>query len=167
MPTYIGLGVAFLGSLLQSTILSGYSWQGVHPDIVLVAVAGWAALRRVEDGLLWALLGGVSLDFFSAGPFGVSTVGLAAAALVAWLVGHRLRRLNQVLVVASVPFAALAYYAVATLLLAIGGASFQLVPFLVGVVVPAVAVDTLIGPVLLFMLAWVSHAITPTPWAPQ
>lgn len=167
MAVYLGLAVAFFGTLLQSTVLPDYAWQNVHPDVVLVAVAGWAALRRAEDGLVWALLGGLCLDFFSAGPFGVSTVGLAAAALVAWLVGHRLRPLNQVLVVAAVPFAALAYYAVGTLLLAIGGASFQLVPYALGVVGPAIVLDTAIGPVLLFLLAWASHAITPPPWAPS
>ena len=159
--------MAFLGALLQSTVLSDYAWHDLRPDLVLVAVAGWAALRRIEDGLVWALLGGLCLDFFSAGPFGVSTVGLAAAALVAWLVGHRLRPLNQMLVVAAVPFAAFAYYAVATLLLAIDGASVQLVPYAVGVVGPAVVLDTAIGPVVLFLLAWVSHAITPPPWAPS
>lgn len=167
MAVYIGLAIAFLGALLQSTVLPDYTWQDVHPDLVLVAVAGWAALRRVEDGLVWALLGGLCLDFFSAGPFGVSTAGLAAAALVAWLVGHRLRPLNQILVVAAVPFAAFAYYAVATLLLAIGGASIQLLPYAVGVVGPALLVDTAIGPVVLFVIAWLSHAITPAPWAPS
>lgn len=167
MGVYLGLAVGFFGALLQSTLLPYYAWQGVHADLVVVAVAGWAALRRIEDGLLWALIGGIALDLFSAGPFGLSVLGLAAAALVAWLVGQRLRPYNQILVIATVPFAALAYYLVATLVLAIGGAAVDPVPLVLGAIGPAIVLDTLVAPILLFCLAWLSHAIEPTPWAPQ
>jgi rod shape-determining protein MreD len=167
VAVYLGLAVGFLGALLQSTVLSEYGWLGAHPDLVVVAVAGWAALRRIEDGLVWALIGGIALDLFSAGPFGLSVLGLIVAALIAWLLGQRLRPYNQILVVASVPFAAFAYYLVATLVLAIGGAAIEPLPLVLSVIGPAIALDTLIGPIVLFALAWASHAITPAPWAPQ
>ena len=165
MAIYLGLAVALIGSLLQSTVLPEWTLFGVHLDLVLVAVAGWAALRRLGDGLTWALFGGVALDLFSVGPFGGSVLALAAAAFVAWLLGYRLRPYNQILVVAAVPFAAFAYYAVSAMLLTVGGATLQVVPLLVDVVGPALLFDTIAGPVVLFLLAWASHAITPTPWA--
>src|SRR5579884_627095 len=166
MGVYVGLAVALVGALLQATILRDYAFAGVHADVVLVAVVGWAALRRVEDGLVWAVIGGVALGLFSAGPFGLSIVALAAASLVGWLIGHRLRPLNQPLIVLAVPFAVLTYYVVASLLLAVGGAPLQPIGLARSVLGPALLVDTLIGPVVLVALAWVSHAITPAPWKP-
>ena len=46
----------------------------VRPDLMLVLVVAWSLLRGVEEGLLWAFIGGVLLDLLSVGPFGGFTV---------------------------------------------------------------------------------------------
>lgn len=55
----------------------------VHPDLVFVVVIGWIILRGLQEGLVWALLGGLCLDFVSGAPFGVWTLALIFVALVA------------------------------------------------------------------------------------
>jgi rod shape-determining protein MreD len=167
VTAYLGIAVALVGTLLQSTVLSEYAVAGVHLDLVLVAVIGWAALRNVEDGLVWAAIGGVMLDLFSAGPFGLSVVALAVAAIVAWAIGHRVRALNQPLVLVAVPFAVLGYYVVDAIGLTLAGAPLQPIVLAQAVLGPALLVDTMAGPFVLVALAWVSHAITPAPWSPQ
>ena len=62
---------------------------------------------------------------------------------------------------------ALTYYLTGTLLMALSGMPVSWVELYRGVVGPAVLVDTLLGPVVLIVLAWLSSAITPDPWAPQ
>lgn len=44
---------------------------------------GWVILRGLEEGLIWALIGGLSLDFISGAPFGVLTLAMLLATLVA------------------------------------------------------------------------------------
>ena len=47
MSLYVGLAIGFVGALLQATLLHDYRVAGVHPDLVLLAVVGWAALHRI------------------------------------------------------------------------------------------------------------------------
>ena len=72
-------------ALLQTTLAPYININGVHPDLVLVLVIGWTVLRGLEEGLIWAFIGGISLDFFSGAPFGVFTLAMLVAAFVAGL----------------------------------------------------------------------------------
>ena len=64
--------------------------SGVHPDLVLLLVIGWIILRGLGEGLVWALIGGLSLDFVSGAPFGVFTLALLLTAFVANLAHGRI-----------------------------------------------------------------------------
>ena len=57
--------------------------NGVHPDLVLILVIGWGTLRGWDEGIFWGLIGGLSLDFISAAPFGIFTLTLLLVTLVA------------------------------------------------------------------------------------
>jgi rod shape-determining protein MreD len=164
---YLGLAIGMIGAVLQATLLNSYQFLGVHVDLVPVAVIAWAALRRLENGLLWAVIGGAAVDVASAVPFGTSIAGLALAALAASAVAGPVRTIHPFLVIASLPIGLLTYYCVATLLLALGGVPVNFAALTTGVILPAVAVDSAAGLLVLAILAWVSRAITPQPWTPQ
>ncbi len=55
--------------------------NGVHPDLVLILIIGWIILRGLGEGIVWALIGGLSLDFVSAAPFGLFTLTMLLVAL--------------------------------------------------------------------------------------
>ena len=57
--------------------------NGVHPDLVLILVIGWIILRGLGEGLLWALIGGLCLDFASGAPFGLFTLTMLLVAVAA------------------------------------------------------------------------------------
>jgi rod shape-determining protein MreD len=143
-------------------VLADYRVAGVHPDLVLLAVVGWAALHRLEDGLLWATLGGIATDLLSAGPFGSSVLALVGASLVGGWIGRRVRRSHPFLAVAAVPFAAAAYYLVGVVLL--GDGLFGRLNLAVDVAVPAIVLDSLIGVPVMVLLIWLSRAISPPGW---
>lgn len=46
-------------------------------------VIGWIILRGLSEGLVWALIGGLSLDFLSGAPFGIFTLTMVLVAVVA------------------------------------------------------------------------------------
>ncbi len=68
---------------MQATLSPYVKINGVHPDLVLVLVIGWVILQGLEEGLVWALIGGLSLDFLSGAPFGLLTLVTLAVALAA------------------------------------------------------------------------------------
>lgn len=76
--------------MLQATLLPYLEIRGVHPDLVFVLVIGWTILRGLQEGLIWVLVGGLSLDFLSGAPFGVFTLTLLVVALIANLAHGRI-----------------------------------------------------------------------------
>jgi rod shape-determining protein MreD len=77
-------------TLLQSTLAPYIKVNGVHPDLVLVLVIVWTFLRGLPEGFVWALIGGLSLDLLSGGPFGLFTLVTGLAALITSLFHGRL-----------------------------------------------------------------------------
>jgi len=76
----VGAGVA---ALLESTIVSRYQIVGAQLQISLVFVIAATIVFGFEEGLAWAFVGGLCLDFFAMRPLGSSVfVLLVAVALV-------------------------------------------------------------------------------------
>ncbi len=72
------LGVLGSAALIQATwIPMGIPDPG-RPNLVFLVVATAAFLAPLEEGLKWALAGGLLLDLFSGGPMGHSALALMA-----------------------------------------------------------------------------------------
>lgn len=72
-------------ALVESSWGNVLNVAGVHPDLVLVAVISWSVLRGAPEGLVWAVVGGLCLNLFSSGPFGLIIAPLAIVCLLARL----------------------------------------------------------------------------------
>ena len=72
----VGAGVA---ALLESTIASRYQIVGAQLQISLVFVIAATIVFGFEEGLTWALVGGLCLDFFAMRPLGSSVFELLIA----------------------------------------------------------------------------------------
>ena len=70
-------------TILQMTLSPFIKINGVHPDLVLILIIGWIILRGLGEGLLWALIGGLCLDFASGAPFGIFTLTMLLVAVTA------------------------------------------------------------------------------------
>jgi len=55
-----------------------------------VLVIGWTSLRGLGEGFVWALIGGLSLDLLSGGPFGLFTLTTLVAEFITSLFHGRL-----------------------------------------------------------------------------
>jgi cell shape-determining protein MreD len=76
----VGAGVA---ALLESTIVSRYQVVGAQLQMSLVFVIAATIVFGFEEGIAWAFVGGLCLDFFAMRPLGSSVfVLLVAVALV-------------------------------------------------------------------------------------
>jgi rod shape-determining protein MreD len=75
--------VLFFLAIIESSVLPVALGTLPRPNLVLIFVSTWAALRG-NEGFVWAMGGGILLDLFSSTPFGTHCAGLIAGNLVAF-----------------------------------------------------------------------------------
>lgn len=151
--------IVLLAALLQATVVGQLVLGGVKPDLVLILVTLATIIYGGQGGLLWAFIGGIGLDLFSGGPFGLSSLALMGATLLASLGYRILSRFNPLVPLGAISLGTLIYGAIylgiiaalrtaATLPLLAGLAipvhNLPLWPTLQQVVVPAMLYNTLI-----------------------
>ncbi len=134
---YLGLAVLLGLTLAQSSLGPFLTIAGVQPDLVLIAVIGWTLLRGSQEGLLWAVIGGLGLDLLSGGPFGVMTVALVVTSLLTRLGYGRVFGGYLVIPLALTFPLSLVYYLTYALLLYVLNRPVAWIPALANVILPA------------------------------
>jgi len=132
-----------LAAILQSTLLSHLAVLGVKVDLVLLLAVALSIRRGIEDGLIWAIIGGLALDTLSAGPFGVSVIAVGVASVIAGSIGPGLRRASVLLPLLITPLASVIATLVAALLLVLLGRALSWPATVALVVLPAAVLDSL------------------------
>jgi rod shape-determining protein MreD len=106
---YLTFAILLTLGLVQSTVVPRIYLLGVHPDLMLVVVTSWSLLRGWQEGMLWALIGGVIMDVLSGAPFGVYTLSLLLAAFLAGLGQRNVFRFDLLIPVLVIPVVSLVY----------------------------------------------------------
>ncbi len=73
----------FAAALLQAAVLPELRLLEVLPDLVLVLLLIWSALRGIGEGLAWVFGVGLVLDALAMDPLGTNGLALVVAALLA------------------------------------------------------------------------------------
>jgi rod shape-determining protein MreD len=133
----------FLAAIIQSSLLPHLAVLGVQVDLVLLLAVAWSIRRGIEDGIVWAVLGGLALDTLSAGPFGVSVIAVGVAAVVAGSIGPSLRRASVLLPLILTPLASIIATLVAAFLFVLVGRVVSWPSTVALVVLPAAVLDSL------------------------
>jgi rod shape-determining protein MreD len=76
MGKFLSLPILALAAALQVTLVPQVSIQGGRPDLIFLIVMAWSLNANLEDGVLWAFIGGICKDLLSAAPLGTSVIGL-------------------------------------------------------------------------------------------
>jgi rod shape-determining protein MreD len=152
MSQYAAIALLFLLALLQSTVMPRIELLGVHPDLVLMAVTSWSILRGPEEGMLWALVGGVVMDMFSGAPFGVSTLALLAAGFVAGFGPRDVLRVDILLPITIIPITTLLYRVITLGLLTLLGWQTSWAVSLRHTVLPSLLVNSIAMPFVYLLL---------------
>ncbi len=99
--------------------------------------------------MMWALVGGLCLDLFSNGPFGLMTIALVVTSLLARL-GYGLVFGSYIILPLTLAFPlSLAFYLTYTLLLDVFGRPVAWLPALTNVILPASLLNVAVMLVLL------------------
>jgi rod shape-determining protein MreD len=94
-----------------------FTIYGLKAEVVLALVVSWSILRGPEEGIIWAVLGGLFSDLFSAVPFGTSATAMALTALLVSWIGPSLSKANALLPLALAPVGTVAFNASSLMLL--------------------------------------------------
>ena len=156
MSLYLAVPMLTLIALLQNAWLSRINLFGSRPDLMLLVVLGWTIVRGVNEGVVWAFVGGLMIDLLSGGPLGATILALLAVAFVGhqpWGegLGAPLVRVVLLALVGSV-----AYH---VMLLAVLTATGHIVDWsysFLQVAGPSLILTVVLAPVVRRILAWVA-----------
>jgi rod shape-determining protein MreD len=135
--------------------------MGVKPDLMLLMVISWSLLRGAQEGVIWALVGGMGLDLLSGAPFGTSTVALLVLSLLAGVGELRVFRTHIALPLIATLIATLAYDLFFLLLLYARGCSIAWTDSLIKVVLPSTLFNVLLSPLVYKALYWLHRRTGP------
>jgi rod shape-determining protein MreD len=76
-------------ALVQATILPSLDLLEVLPDVTLVLLLVWSALRGAPEGLIWAFGFGMFIDILALDPLGTNGLALLGVALLGGLARRR------------------------------------------------------------------------------
>lgn len=159
MNQYLAFAILFCLALLQTTVMPRITVLGVHPDLMLMVVTSWSLLRGAEEGMLWALVGGLAMDLFSGASFGVCTLALLVVSFLSGLGQRNVFRLDLLVPILAIPVATLVYQLIVLGLLAALGWRAGWGVSLSHVVLPSMLVNTL-GMPAVYLAARLLHRRT-------
>lgn len=156
-PYLVVLGLALV-ALVQVSTLPAFAIGSVVPDLILVIVVSWALLRGLRSALAWALVGGLCLDLLAGSPFGMYTLGLLVAAIVAGSGGNTLYRGSLLLPLAMLVLATLARSGVHLAVLLVTGHTLPTADTLLRLTLLELAYNTLLLLIIYPLLAMLNRA---------
>ena len=132
-----------LAAIIQSTVLPHLAVAGVKVDLVLLLVVAWSIRRGVEEGIVWAIVGGIAVDLLTVGPFGATVLGYGFAAVLAGSFGPSLRQVSVLLPLILTPLTSIITTLTMALVMAAIGWPMPWPATVALVVLPAAALDSL------------------------
>jgi rod shape-determining protein MreD len=106
-------------TLVQATVLPELVPFGVVPNLVLVLLLVWSALRGVAEGLIWLMGAGLLLDALAMDPLGTNGLALLPAVLGAGLARRRFFHSGMIVPLALAVVATVAHGLILTVLRAL------------------------------------------------
>lgn len=107
-------------ALSQATILPALAPVGILPNLVLVLLLVWIALRGLGEGLLWVFGAGVLLDLLAMDALGTNGLALLVVALLAGPARRRFFHSGMVFPLLLAMLATLAHAVALSLLRGVG-----------------------------------------------
>jgi rod shape-determining protein MreD len=88
--------ILVFAALVQATVLPSMNLLAVLPDVTLVLLLVWSALRGIPEGLFWAFGLGLLLDVIALDPFGANGLALLGVAVLGGLARRRFFHSNLI-----------------------------------------------------------------------
>lgn len=91
---WLSIPLLALAAAAQATFVPQIRILDGQPDLVFLLVMAWSIHATPQQGLAWAVVGGLFVDLLSAAPLGATTLGLALVLLMLEAVRGQLTRVS-------------------------------------------------------------------------
>jgi rod shape-determining protein MreD len=156
MNAYATLSLLGLIAVAQSSFLMRLAAGGWNPNLMLLSVIAWSLQRGSREGMIWGFAGGLAIDLLSNTPFGMNALLLTLAGFFAGLGEARVFRTNFILPIFIIVAITLGYFAAQSILFQIIGRPWPWLETVVSIVLPGVALNLLVSPLVFRPLRWLS-----------
>ncbi len=102
MGNFLSFPILIIAAVLQATFMPQIRLLGGSPDLVYLIVLSWSINATLDSSVLWAFVGGISLDLLSYAPLGTSTLGIVITVFIISGIGGQVYRIGFVLLIGSV-----------------------------------------------------------------
>ena len=83
---YLAIPVMLILAVVQTAVLPRFPILGLVPQLPFLVALAWGLLRGMNEGIIWAFIGGLLLDLFSVAPMGATSFSFMLAILaVIWI----------------------------------------------------------------------------------
>ena len=118
-------GLLLVVALAQATVVPAYNPISFQPNVALVMILVWSALRGLPEGLTWAFALGLLFDVLSVDPLGTNALALLPVVLLA---GASRRRFFQSSLIFPMALAVVATVVHGVVLLLLRGGAADAIP---------------------------------------
>ena len=157
----IRTGIVFLFLLavavFESSLGPALGFVGGIPNVVLVLIVSWALVRGSEEGMIWGMLGGLSVGLLSGAPLGAHALMMTIIGFGAGLGQRNPFRSRLLVPLFSIVIATLVYNAGLAIILRLSGWPLAINPALVRVIVPALLANAVLMPFVYWLVAHVAE----------
>lgn len=133
---YFAIPIMLLLAIIQATVMPKFPVLGFVPLLTLLVALAWGLLHTIEEGVVWAFIGGFFVDIFSITPIGATSLAMMAAVAAVIIIKRNFPESRVLLPIILSFTATLIYWFVYLLMLRIA------VPFIIGD--PALGIDQLL-----------------------
>ncbi len=117
-------------AFLQATVFPSSDLISIYPDVTLVIILVWSAVRGVRDGLLWAFLAGILLDTLALDPLGANALALLPVVVLGAISGRAFFQSNLIVPIVACILATFLHALVLLLIRSAGGSTISIAPLL-------------------------------------
>jgi rod shape-determining protein MreD len=140
---YAGLPILMIAAILQSTVVPELRIGG-GPDLIIMLVLSWVLLADLEEGLFWAISGGIFQDLISGIPTGTTALALVVVSFLVNITVGTIARNNIVIPPIIAAVGTVLYHLLLIVLLAIIGRSVSLTYTLLNITLPTVLFNVIL-----------------------
>lgn len=138
MGRYLSLPLLVIAVIVQSTVVPEIRINGGGPDLILMLVLSWTMLAGPEEGILWALVGGILQDIVNGLPTGTTALALVIVAFLANLAVGSVGRNNLIFPPIVIAAGTIVYQLLLELMFTIFGRGVPIFMMLANVTLPTV-----------------------------
>lgn len=102
MGSFLSLPVMIVLAAIQASVVPQIRLLGGGPELVFLMVLAWSINADLEEGVVWAFIGGIAYDLLSAAPTGATTLGLLVVVFAVSGLGRQVFRIGFFLLIGLV-----------------------------------------------------------------